>query len=294
MAAAPFFLFFVFWYWAHGMTTYERWNDYDYAQRCRSRPLSCGYSRGFLSEPQGTDGASPNVSALCRELSLNRTQFNRYLAGESFRGQIFCKKYATFGLDARILLQPLSELKNDPSNAQAFYGLHEFLNMRPGNVLNICFLWILCVFTPQLYLSRHIHPRHRSCVSQGWMTYITGREPISEMRKQSLPIDKYAREFRGMVLAMDTGLGMLVSRRRFMTGSFNFVAPVPSLKTTIGRGMRCAHRGNSPPHRVPRAWCTNIWVSFRIRCLQQRANLDCAAWMNCPVITRRCCCWTVL
>jgi len=32
MAAAPFFLFFVFWYWAHGMTTYERWNDYDNAQ----------------------------------------------------------------------------------------------------------------------------------------------------------------------------------------------------------------------------------------------------------------------
>ena len=39
-------------------------------------------------------GASPNAPALCRELSLNRTQFNRYLAGESVRGPIFCKKYA--------------------------------------------------------------------------------------------------------------------------------------------------------------------------------------------------------
>jgi hypothetical protein len=29
-------------------------------------------------------GASPNVSALCLELSLNRTQFNCYLASESF------------------------------------------------------------------------------------------------------------------------------------------------------------------------------------------------------------------
>jgi len=57
------------------------------------------------------------------------------------------------------------------------------------------------------------------------MTYITGREPIFEMRKQSLQIDKYAREFRGMVWAMDTGFDMLASRRRFMTGSFNFVAP---------------------------------------------------------------------
>ena len=240
-------------------------------------------------------GASPNVSALCRELSLNRTQFNRYLAGESFpRPDILQKICLHFGLDARILLQPLSELKNDPSNAQAFYGLHEFLNMRPGNVPEHLFPSGFYVFSrhsfiyPDTFIQGIVHVYRKD-----GMTYITGREPISEMRKQSLPIDKYAREFRGMVLAMDTGLGMLVSRRRFMTGSFNFVAPVPSLKTTIGRGMRCEHRGNSPPHRVPRAWCTNIWVSFRIRCLQQRANLDCAAWMNCPVITRRCCCWTV-
>ena len=40
------------------------------------------------------------------------------------------------------------------------------------------------------------------------MTYITGLEPMSEMGKQSLLIDKYAREFRGMILAMDMGLGM--------------------------------------------------------------------------------------
>ena len=57
-------------------------------------------------------GAPPNVSALCRELSLNRTQFNRYLAAESFpRPDILQKICIHFGLDARILLQPLSELK---------------------------------------------------------------------------------------------------------------------------------------------------------------------------------------
>ena len=67
----------------------------------------------------------------------------------------------------------------------------------------------------------------------------------------------------------------------------------PPFKTTTRKAMRCAHRGNSPPHRVPRVWCNNIWVIFRIRCLQLHANLDCAAWMTCPVITRRCCCWAV-
>ena len=44
-------------------------------------------------------GAPPNVSALCRELSLNRTQFNRYLAGESFpRPDILQKICIHFGL----------------------------------------------------------------------------------------------------------------------------------------------------------------------------------------------------
>ena len=63
-------------------------------------------------------GASPNMSPLCRELSLNRTQFNRYLAGESFpRPDILQKIYLHFGLNSRILLQPLSELKDEPSNA---------------------------------------------------------------------------------------------------------------------------------------------------------------------------------
>ena len=166
--------------------------------------------------------------------------------------------------------------------------------MRPGNVPEHLFssgFYVLSRHSfiyPDTFIQDIVHVYRKD-----GMTYITGREPISEMRKQSLTIDKYAREFRGMVLAMDTGLGMLVSRRRFMTGSFNFVAPYPPLKTTIGKAMRCAHRGNSPPHHVPRAWSINIWVSFRIRCLQQYANPDCAAWMNCPVITRRCFCWTV-
>lgn len=183
-------------------------------------------------------GASPNVSALCRELSLNRTQFNRYLAGESFpRPDILQRICLHFGLDARILLQPINELKNDPSNAQAFYGLYEFLNMRPGNVPEHVFPSGYYVFSRHsfIYSDTFIQGIVHVYRKDG-MTYITGREPISEMRKQALPIDKYAREFRGIVLAMDTGLGMLVSRRRFMTGSFNFIAPVPSFENNYWQG----------------------------------------------------------
>ena len=109
--------------------------------------------------------------------------------------------------------------------------------MRPGNVPAHLFPSGFYVFSrhsflyPDTFIQGIVHVYRKD-----GMTYITGREPISEMRKQSLPIDKYAREFRGMVLAMDTGLGMLVSRRRFMTGSFNFVAPVPSFENNYWQG----------------------------------------------------------
>ena len=113
-------------------------------------------------------GPAPNVSALCRELSLNRTQFNRYLAGESFpRPDILQKICLHFGLDARIMLQPLSELKNAPSNAQAFYGLHEFLNMRQAMCLNICFRQVsMCFHATALSIPTHSSKASCMCIAR--------------------------------------------------------------------------------------------------------------------------------
>lgn len=57
-------------------------------------------------------GAAGSISGLCRELGLNRTQFNRYLAGEAYPRpdvlQLICRH---FGVDARIMLEPLSDLR---------------------------------------------------------------------------------------------------------------------------------------------------------------------------------------
>ena len=100
---------------------------------------------------------APNVSALCRELSLNRTQFNRYPAGESFpRPDILQKICIHFGLNAHILLQTLSRIANGSCAIhRRFLVCMKFLNMRPGNVPENLFpSWFLCLFAPQLYLSQ--------------------------------------------------------------------------------------------------------------------------------------------
>ena len=45
-----------------------------------------------------------SISALCRDLGINRTQFNRYLAGESFpRPDVLHRICSFFDVDARIL-----------------------------------------------------------------------------------------------------------------------------------------------------------------------------------------------
>jgi Cro/C1-type HTH DNA-binding domain len=51
---------------------------------------------------------SKSISGLCRDLQINRTQFNRYLAGETHpRPDVLDRICRHFDLDARILLEPL-------------------------------------------------------------------------------------------------------------------------------------------------------------------------------------------
>ncbi len=54
----------------------------------------------------------PSISALCQDIGINRTQFNRYLSGEAFpRPDILARICNFFQVDARILLEPLEDLR---------------------------------------------------------------------------------------------------------------------------------------------------------------------------------------
>lgn len=58
--------------------------------------------------------AEQSISDLCRRIGINRTQFNRYLNGEAFpRPDILQRICQHFGVDARILLEPLGDIRAD-------------------------------------------------------------------------------------------------------------------------------------------------------------------------------------
>ena len=70
--------------------------------------------RDFARNLRLAAGHAPSVSELCRRIGINRTQFNRYLSGEAFpRPDILHRICQHFGVDARILLEPLEDIRND-------------------------------------------------------------------------------------------------------------------------------------------------------------------------------------
>jgi hypothetical protein len=65
--------------------------------------------------------SATSIAGLCRDLGINRTQFNRYLVGEAFpRPDVLDQICRFFGVDARILLEPLEVLSG---GAELDYGL---------------------------------------------------------------------------------------------------------------------------------------------------------------------------
>lgn len=72
--------------------------------------------------------SAKSISALCRELGINRTQYNRYLAGESFpRPDILHRICEHFDVDARILLEPVDSIGERNDNLFLHEEMKEFL-----------------------------------------------------------------------------------------------------------------------------------------------------------------------
>ena len=170
-----------------------------------------------------------SISDLSRQLRINRTQFNRYLSGESFpRPDVLARICAFFGVDARVLLEPVEEIgtTNDPLTSP-------FLRDYIGSGLN--------TVSENMFPSGFYRFSRRSFVRsdqfivglvyirrQGDHTFAKGFESIEAMRIQGLPTDAAAREFRGIVNRQEDGITLLVSRKNAMTGSFNYLNRVAS------------------------------------------------------------------
>lgn len=186
----------------------------------------------------------PSISELSRQLGINRTQFNRYLSGESFpRPDVLDRICSFFGVDARILLDPVD---NIPVSDQILSGpvLADFFGPTITKLEEDDFPSGFYRFTRRSFVNENNFVLGLVYVfRRDGATYIRGYEAREAMRQQDLPLDPATREFRGYVTREDDGVALLISRRNAMTFSFNYLARVASFENNfwvgyVSRSMR--------------------------------------------------------
>ncbi|WP_439522688.1 helix-turn-helix domain-containing protein [Marivita sp.] len=186
--------------------------------------------------------STESISALCRDLGINRTQFNRYLSGESFpRPDVLFRICQYFKVDARIILEPLSDIKLGPKSLLGHPEINDFLSCGVTSLSETMFPSGFYKFARRSFL-------HDTLFVQGLVyvyrkddaVFLRGFEAKEAMAQQGIPTGPKQREFRGLLLAQEGGIAALVSRRESLTTSFNFLSPVPSFQNNywVGYTMR--------------------------------------------------------
>lgn len=170
-----------------------------------------------------------SISDLSRQLGINRTQFNRYLSGESFpRPDVLARICSFFGVDARVLLEPVDQIgsKQDPI-ANPF--LRDFVGPGAKDVPEDLFPSGFYRFSRRSFVNHDlfvvglVHVRR-----DGTNTFLRGYEAKAAMEIQDLPTDAPSREFRGIVMKQEDGITIIASRSNSMTCSFNYLSKVAS------------------------------------------------------------------
>jgi transcriptional regulator with XRE-family HTH domain len=178
-----------------------------------------------------------SISDLARQLGINRTQFNRYLSGESFpRPDVLSRMCTFFGVDARVLLQPVGEIGSTQDPISNPF-LRDFVGVGARDVPNDVFPGGFYRFSRRSFIANDrcivglVHIRR-----DGSNTFLRGFESKKAMKSQYLPTEFALREFRGIVMQQEDGIAIIVTRKGSMTCSFNYLSRVASFDNNFWLG----------------------------------------------------------
>ncbi|EIE48933.1 XRE family transcriptional regulator [Salipiger aestuarii] len=174
---------------------------------------------------------APSISALCRDLGINRTQFNRYLAGESFpRPDVLHRICQFFDVDARILLEPVGDMAAEPSGMFNHPFIAEFVGAQMTGLTEDHFPSGFYRFSRAAFsdTDRFVVGLVHVSREQGY-TFLRGFEPKEALSMHNMPTDPRTREFRGLLMPQAEGVAAMVSRRDAVTSTFNYLARTPAI-----------------------------------------------------------------
>jgi len=180
----------------------------------------------------------PSVAGLCRDLGINRTQFNRYLSGESFpRPDVLHRICTFFGVDARILLERVNRINTATFDLLSHPALEGFFGAAPVAVSRDIFPDGFYRFVRRSFIADDQFATGLVFVSrQDDYTFLRGYEPKEALRNQGLSVDPRNREFRGLVMRQEEGVMAIVAHRNAMSCSFNFLTQETSFQQNLWEG----------------------------------------------------------
>lgn len=178
-----------------------------------------------------------SMSALSRDLGINRTQFNRYLSGESFpRPDVLARICSFFRVDARVLLEPLDEITWGDGPVSSSY-LRDFMGTHVQKVPEEDFPSGFYQFSRRSFVSDKEFVRGLVYVVRDKEnTFLRGYEPKVAMAMQGIPPSPKAREYRAFVLKVEDGITLTAARRNGITASFNYLNRVTSFENNYWVG----------------------------------------------------------
>lgn len=178
-----------------------------------------------------------SISELSRQLGINRTQFNRYLAGESFpRPDVLARICDFLKVDARVLLEPVENIMSSQEAFDAPY-LRNYLGAGVSGVSQNLLPDGFFRFSRRSFIDTDLF-----VIGLVWVfrendtTYLRGYEARAAMRLQELPEDPTSREFRGIAMQQEDGISIIASRHNAMTSSFNYLTRAASFKNNFWVG----------------------------------------------------------
>lgn len=187
------------------------------------------------------------ISQLSSELGINRTQFNRYLSGNSFpRPDVLFRICKFFGLDARILLEPLDSLQVRCSNIMFHSDLEEFFHsatdLASQSLPTGFYKFIRGSFIYDDLFTCGLFKVYQ----KDGCTFVRGFEPKEVFIKQGLPCSRDRREFRGLFMTHGNGVAMLSSYKMSKTRIFTVLSSAPNVEKQFWFGFAALARDQSP------------------------------------------------
>ena len=206
-----------------------------------------------------------SISELSRQLGINRTQFNRYLAGESFpRPDVLARICDFFDVDARVLLEPVDKIGR---RGDLFSGdtLRPFLEDSVYNIPENLFPTGFYRFSRRSFIDQD---KFVVGLVRVWRdhaaTFIRGFESREALRALGLPVNRDTREFCGYIMQEEEGVTALIKRKGAKTASFNYMARVPAMENNYWLGYVARTVPEVPgSDRVVRMVYEHVGTEFR-------------------------------